>query len=86
MKKDNYYATRNIHDIDRIAELLEEQVQSSIHMEDIIKYLESKGVDTVIEIGPGKVLSGFVKRTSAGITSYAIEDMESLSSTLQAVK
>ena len=69
-----------------IQEMLTEQVQSSIYMEDTIKYLESRGVDTIIEIGPGKVLSGFVKRTSDKMTSYAVEDMESLSRVLQAVK
>ena len=69
-----------------IPELLVAQVQSSIYMEDTIKLLEAKGVDTIIEIGPGKVLSGFVKRTASGMTSYAIEDMDSLNAALAALK
>ena len=69
-----------------IPELLVQQVQSSIYMEDTIKLLAKKGVDTVVEIGPGKVLSGFVKRTVDGITSYAVEDMESLQAVLAAVR
>ena len=69
-----------------IPEVLVQQVQSSIYMEDTIKLLEAKGVDTIVEIGPGKVLSGFVKRTAAGITSYAVEDMESLQAALAALK
>jgi len=69
-----------------IQELLVEQVQSSIYMEDTIKLLEAKGVDTIVEIGPGKVLSGFIKRTAANIPSYAIEDMESLELALKALK
>ena len=69
-----------------IPELLVQQVQSSIYMEDTIKLLEAKGVDTIIEIGPGKVLSGFVKRTASGMTSYAVEDMGSLKATLEALK
>ena len=69
-----------------VAELLVQQVQSSIYMEDTIKLLEAKGVDTIVEIGPGKVLSGFIKRTASGMTSYTIEDMESLKTTLTALK
>lgn len=69
-----------------IPELLVQQVQSSIYMEDTIKLLEAKGVDTIVEIGPGKVLSGFVKRTAAGMTSYTVEDMDSLNAALAALK
>jgi len=69
-----------------IPELLVEQVQSSIYMEDTIKLLAAKGVDTILEIGPGKVLSGFVKRTEPEMTSYAVEDMESLHAALKALK
>ena len=69
-----------------IQELLVKQVQSSIYMEDTIKLLEARGVDTIVEIGPGKVLSGFVKRTAEGMTSYAVEDMEGLQTMLTAVK
>ena len=69
-----------------IPELLVQQVQSSIYMEDTIKLLSAKGVDTIVEIGPGKVLSGFVKRTASGMTSYTIEDMESLQAALAALR
>ena len=67
-------------------QVLVQQVQSSIYMEDTIKLLEAKGVDTIVEIGPGKVLSGFVKRTASGMTSYTIEDMESLQAALAALR
>ena len=43
-------------------------------------------MDTIVEIGPGKVLSGFVKRTASGITSYTVEDEESLKAALTALK
>ena len=69
-----------------VQELLVEQVQSSIYMEDTIKLLAAKGVDTVVEIGPGKVLSGFIKRTAPEITSFAVEDMQSLNAALAALK
>lgn len=66
-----------------IKDLLERQVQSSIYMEKTIEYLEKQGVDTVIEIGPGKALSGFVKRTATNIKAYAIEDMQGLNEVLE---
>jgi len=69
-----------------IPELLVKQVQSSIYMEDTIKLLAAKGVDTIVEIGPGKVLSGFVKRTAPEMTSYAVEDMVSLEAALAALR
>lgn len=69
-----------------IQELLVRQVQSSIYMEDTLKLLAAKGVDTIVEIGPGKVLSGFVKRTAPEMAAYPVEDMESLAAALTALK
>jgi len=68
-----------------IAELLVKQVKSSVYMEDTILLLEKSGIDTVIEIGPGKVLSGFIRRTAKGIKTFAIGDMESLLKTISEV-
>ena len=69
-----------------IPDLLVRQVQSSVYLEDTIQYLERQGVDTVVEIGPGKALSGFVKKTAKTIRCCPVEtaeDMESLLSTLK---
>ncbi len=46
-----------------IVPLLIKQVMSPVKWEETILTLYSKGVDTFIEVGPGKTLSGFVKRT-----------------------
>ncbi|MFI3312678.1 MAG: ACP S-malonyltransferase [Eubacteriales bacterium] len=59
-----------------IANLLERQVMSSVYLEDSIRAMAAMGVDTIIEIGPGKVLSGFVKKTCPEITTYAISSVE----------
>ena len=69
-----------------IAELLERQVKSSVYMEDTIRELERLGVDTVVEIGPGKALTGFVRKTAPGITCYSAEDVASLQATMEALK
>ena len=68
-----------------IAEMLEIQVQSSVYFEDSIRYMMEQGVDTFIEIGPGKTLSGFVKKISRDYTTYAVEDVESLNALLAAL-
>ena len=52
-------------------------------MEKTIEYLKDKGVDTVIEIGPGKALSGFVKKTVEGVTCHNIEDLEGLNKVIE---
>ncbi len=58
---------------DTIPALLERQVQSSVYMEDTIRRLAELGVDLVVEIGPGKVLSGFVKKTAPALKTCAVE-------------
>ena len=49
-----------------IIPLLIKQVMSPVKWEQSIKVLVDKGVDTFIEVGPGKTLSGFVKRIAKG--------------------
>ncbi len=36
----------------------------------------SQGVDTFIEVGPGKVLSGFVKKTDKSVKIYSVDTVE----------
>ena len=70
-----------------IQDLLVRQVQSSVYMEDSIRAMAASGVDALIEIGPGKALSGFVRKTVPEIPIYAVEtvaDVEKLLETLQA--
>ena len=72
---------------DSIPALLVRQVQESVYMEDIIRKLAEMGVDTVIEIGPGRALSGFVNKTVGNALScYAVEDCASLEAAMEAVK
>lgn len=69
-----------------IAKMLEKQVMSSVYFEDSIRYMISKGVDTIIEIGPGKVLSGFIRKIDKSIKTYQVEDQASLEKTLMGLK
>ena len=61
-----------------IKQLLEEQVASSVRFEQSIERLLEDGVDTFIEMGPGKTLSGFVKKINRKATVINIEKVEDL--------
>lgn len=71
---------------DEIPALLVRQVQESVYMEDTIRRLCELGVDTIIEIGPGKALSGFVAKTAPQIRCFAVEDCASLTAAIAAVR
>ncbi len=63
---------------DTIPELLERQVQKSVYMEDCIRRMAEMGAEAFIEIGPGKVLSGFVRKTTPEISCYKVESAEEI--------
>lgn len=58
---------------DSIPALLERQVQSSVYMEDTLRRMAGDGIDTFLEVGPGRVLSGFVKKTVKGAAVRSVE-------------
>lgn len=72
--------------VDEIKPLLAAQVSGSVLWEASIRRMLDDGVDTFIEVGPGKTLSGFVKKTASDVTVLNVEDMASLEKTLEAVK
>lgn len=75
-----------IENSSQIKELLVKQVSSSVLWEDCVRTLIDLGVDTFIEIGPGKVLTGFMKRIDRSVRAYNVEDKESLDRTLVSLK
>ena len=77
---------REMGEGDAIPALLERQVQSSVYLEDTIRRLAELGVDTVVEIGPGKALTGFVRKTAKQIKCYPVETAEDLQAALTALK
>ena len=77
---------REMGEGDTIPALLERQVQSSVYLEDTIRRLADLGVDTVVEIGPGKALSGFVRKTAKQIKCYPVETAQELQAAVAALK
>ena len=59
-------------------ELLEKQVQSSVRLEESIRYLAMSGVDKVIEIGPGDTISKFIRKTVPELACISISKWEDL--------
>jgi [acyl-carrier-protein] S-malonyltransferase len=67
-----------ITDSDFIKELLIKQVSNPVLWEDSVRAMINDGVDTFVEIGPGKALTGFVRRISKTVKTYNIENLETL--------
>ena len=61
---------------DSIPDLLERQVQSPVCLEDCIRRMARMEVDAVVEIGPGKTLAGFVRKTVPGLPCFSVETEE----------
>ncbi len=71
---------------DAVPALLVRQVQSSVYMEDSIRRMADLGLDALVEIGPGKALSGFVKKTVPGFPVRAVETAADVEALEQMVK
>jgi len=61
-----------------VKELLIKQVTHPVLWEDSVVAMRERGVTTYVEIGPGKILSGLVKKIDKSATIYNVEDTESL--------
>jgi len=63
---------------DRVKGLLIAQVSSPVRWEESMRKMSEKGVEMVLEIGPGKVLSGLMKRIDPRIGTVNLEDLQTL--------
>lgn len=71
-----------VSDPNQIRDLLAQQITGSVRWRETMLFMSSQGIEEVIEIGSGKVLSGLVGRTCANVKSKSIQnivDLESLS-------
>ena len=65
-------------DQENIKKLLVEQIYSKVRWRETILYMENNGINEFIEIGPGKVLSGLVKRITKNRVSLSINSIEDI--------
>jgi [acyl-carrier-protein] S-malonyltransferase len=67
-----------VQDRVQVKELLKKQVSSSVRWQQTIERMIADGVDTFIEIGPGKTLSGFMRKINRDVKTINIEKLEDL--------
>ncbi|MBR1863243.1 MAG: ACP S-malonyltransferase [Ruminococcus sp.] len=70
-------------DFNSMAELLTRHIVSPVRFTSELALMEQEGYENFIELGPGKVLTGLVKKTLKGKNAVNIEDTESLNKALQ---
>jgi [acyl-carrier-protein] S-malonyltransferase len=76
---------RPVFTAEEARERLVRQVDSPVRWRETLEFLRAEGVDTVVEVGPGTVLSGLSKRVSREWTLLNVEDGPSLERTLAAL-
>jgi [acyl-carrier-protein] S-malonyltransferase len=69
-----------------IKDKLIEQLYSPVLWEDSVEKMISLGVDTFIEIGPGKVLTGLIKKINKTVKTYSVSDEENAQAVMAALK
>ena len=70
---------------DGIAGLLVRQAMSPVRWVKTLENMRDAGFDTFVECGPGRTLSGLVKKTLKGVTVCRVENQATLDSTLAAL-
>ena len=63
---------------EQVKELLVSQVSSSVRWQQCVEQMIDDGVDTFIEIGPGKTLTGFLKKINRNVKALHVEKTEDL--------
>lgn len=77
---------RPVQKAEEIKSLLVEQLYSPVRWEESVMAMLEAGVTTFIEIGPGKVLSGLIKKINRRVKTYNIFDLPSLEAVVKELK
>jgi len=62
-----------VRDAAKVADLLVEQITGRVRWRETVAAMAKEGVDTVVEVGSGKVLTGLVKRIDPALATFAVE-------------
>ncbi|QKG84653.1 ACP S-malonyltransferase [Kroppenstedtia pulmonis] len=79
-------SARPVTAADEIRNSLVEQVASPVWWEDSIRWMLDQEVDTFIEIGPGNVLTGLVRKIQRKVTAVSVQDRDSFQKCLEKLK
>jgi [acyl-carrier-protein] S-malonyltransferase len=66
-----------------MTELLCKQICSPVRWQNIVEHMADQGVDTFVEVGPGRTLSGLIARTLPEVHTLQVSDRETLEHTLE---
>ena len=77
---------QQVTDIGQTKALLAEQVSSSVRWQQSMENLIAEGVDTFVEIGPGRTLAGFMRKISRDVTVYNVGAWADVEKVAQALK
>ena len=69
-----------------VADLLVKQAMNPVRWVQTLENMQAAGIDTFIECGPGKTLSGLVKKTLQGVKILRVENLKTLNNTLEELK
>lgn len=75
-----------VTDIKETKALLVKQVAAGVRWEQSVRNMIAQGVDTFVEIGPGKTLAGFMKKIDKDVAMYNIETLEDVSKVVELLK
>lgn len=67
-------------------ELLQQQICHPVQWQKLVENMISAGADTFIEVGPGRVLRGLIRRIDKGVRIFNVSDWESLDNTVKAIE
>ena len=71
---------------DNMQEILAKHIVSPVRFDKAIKLMKAEGIDTFVEIGPGKSLTGFIKKELEGVNLINIYDVETLENAIQTLR
>ena len=77
--------TAKIEDVQRYGELLVEQLTAPVRFTQAARALVEQGVTTFVEVGPGNVLSGLLKRIDRSVKAISVNDLKSLDQAAESI-
>lgn len=82
----DYTASLYGADTAQIRENIVKQISNPVRWQKILENMYASGIDTFVETGPGKVLSGLARKTLSGVSIYHVEDAETLRQAVSALQ
>lgn len=75
-----------VTDSAKTKDLLAKQISSSVRWQQSVECMIASGVDTFVEIGPGKTLAGFMRKISRDVKVYNIQTVEDVEQVISAIQ